>query len=1168
MPDLYEQYTMVDDDFGVKSLDSSDNSPAESTHAEPEIDNQQDQHNDATDCVPQVASDIAMLKAKLLPSLFDDEAETDSEFDFTWEITDWTALPKRVHSDPFVHNGVRYRLLLFPQGKSQGEVSLFLEAAPDVSDGERVDPDWAVCVQFGLVMWNPNAPQIFQNMVAHHRFDAEDGGDWGFSRFYDLRRLNSRHEETQHSLLERNVMNITVVGRVLKDPTGVLWHNFLRYDSKRVTGYVGLRNQGATCYLNSLLQSLYFTNAFRKAVFGIPTGENDAASARVPHALQRLFYQLQTSNEPVSTLELTRAFGWDSADAFTQHDVQELERVLMDSLENSMKGTKVEGALSELFVGQMKSFIRCIDVDYESSRSEDFWDVQLNVKGMQGLENSLRNYIEVEMLDGENQYQAEGYGLQDAQKGVSFQSFPPVLHLQLKRYEYDFERDTMTKINERYEFPSSVNLAPYLDRAADMSESWEYELHAVLVHSGDLNTGHYYGLLKPERDSPWFKFDDDRVTRATNKEVFEDNFGGDGPHNQQKALTARQQRNMRYKRQTSAYMLVYIRKSRLDQVLGKVHDSDVPAHIPQELSEEAAVEDRRRQDMEEQHLYMPVSVASVSQFQNHHGFDTAVWAGTSLDDADHAGVPVSMRALKAWTLAELQTAISKQLDLEESSQIRLRGCVKRKNGTIRPDAIIVSQSPDETLEQIRDRVSTRTPELRVYVEQITSDTPAPTPTQSIVFLKHFDADSQTLQGVGHLLVDSSDSVSSVVPNITRAMGWDASTPVSLYEEIKPRMIDIVKQDKTFDEAEIQNGDIITFQRTDVAPAGRVRCQNPQEYYDFLNNRVRVNLVSRQDPEDEDSCISLWVSKKDSYDGLAAAVGDILAHPGSHLRLYVTNSDGSPRASIKSNSGSVSAIFSANYVTTHNPLLAYEILDMPLAELETKRNVQVVFLRNGLGTDEKYQFLLPETSHVSDIVASLQAKGKDLANVPADAFKLWYFSNGRNAQYFGLSESLKRFPDDTTIHAAIMTPEEQAVVKNEQLIASHVPQVETVDADGTVVMAPTPEAPACPYKWVHCFHFWKDPMRPHSIPFSIAAIQGELWPDTKLRLKQVTGYSDQVFDKIKFAIVRDDSYAEPHYFGDEDELYAMIGDNLMLGLDHVDKTPYKKGYGERAIFINK
>ena len=48
------------------------------------------------------------------------------------------------------------------------------------------------------------------------------------------------------------------------------------YDSKKETGYVGLRNQGATCYLNSLLQSLYFTNAFRKV------GVVRTRSARAP----------------------------------------------------------------------------------------------------------------------------------------------------------------------------------------------------------------------------------------------------------------------------------------------------------------------------------------------------------------------------------------------------------------------------------------------------------------------------------------------------------------------------------------------------------------------------------------------------------------------------------------------------------------------------------------------------------------------------------------------------------------------------------------------------------------------------------------------------------------------------------------------------------------------
>lgn len=64
---------------------------------------------------------------------------------------------------------------------------------------------------------------------------------------------------------------------------------------------------------------------------------------------------------------------------------------------------------------------------------------------MKTLRDSFRDYVAVETLEGDNKYQAEGFGLQDAKKGIVFQSFPPVLHLQLKRFEYDVQRDAMVK---------------------------------------------------------------------------------------------------------------------------------------------------------------------------------------------------------------------------------------------------------------------------------------------------------------------------------------------------------------------------------------------------------------------------------------------------------------------------------------------------------------------------------------------------------------------------------------------------------------------------------------------------------------------------------------------------------------------------------------------------
>lgn len=484
------------------------------------------------------------------------------------------------------------RILLFPHGNNSDQCSIYLEHGFEPSD---LPENWSQCVQFGLVLWNPNDPAIYTHHTAHHRFTKEEG-DWGFTRFVELRRMfNVPWEGHNRPLVADDTANITAYVRVVEDETGVLWHNFINYDSKQETGFVGLKNQGATCYLNSLLQSLYFTNAFRKvscpnllrlaiiahiqqAVYEIPT-ENDQGLENSAYTLQRLFYQLQTSDQAVGTTELTKSFGWETRHIFEQQDVQELSRKLMERMEEKMKGTPAENVLTDMFCGKVKTYISCINVDYESSRIEDFWDIQLNVSGNDNLLESFEDYIQVEKMDGENQYFAgDQYKLQDANKGVIFTSFPDVLHLQLKRFEYDIERDMMMKINDRYEFPDTFDAAPYLSEDAEKSESWLYQLHGVLVHSGDLNAGHYYAFLKPGKDGWFYKYDDDKVTKATMREVLEENFGGEY-RTSQGTLRAPLQNKVPVLRQNSAYMLVYIRQSRLDKILPPVAKEDTPEHL-------------------------------------------------------------------------------------------------------------------------------------------------------------------------------------------------------------------------------------------------------------------------------------------------------------------------------------------------------------------------------------------------------------------------------------------------------------------------------------------------------------------------------------------------------------------------------------------------------------
>jgi ubiquitin carboxyl-terminal hydrolase 7 len=760
------------------------------------------------------ADEYEAFMQKHMPELPDQE--TEAEAYHTWEITDWRTLSRREHGPVFECGGHPWRILFFPYGNNVDFASFYLEQG---HEEKQVPEDWYACVQFMLVLWNPNDPSMYITHSATHRFTADEG-DWGFTRFSELRKLfASSFEDHGRPMVENNTANVTAYIRVLKDPTGVLWHNFINYDSKKETGMVGLKNQGATCYLNSLLQSLYFTNAFRLAVYQIPTDQEDRSNSA--YALQRLFYLLQSHNTAVSTTELTQSFGWDSKQIFEQQDVQELSRVLMDKLDEKMKGTEAEGALEQMFVGKMKTYISCINVDYESSRIEDFWDIQLNVSGNKSLDDSFKDYIQVETMDGENKYFAEGYGLQDAKKGVIFDTFPEVLHLQLKRFEYDINRDAMMKVNDRYEFPEIWDASPYLSDNADRSEPYMYHLHGVLVHSGDLNAGHYYAFLKPTKEGHFYKFDDDRVTRATKREALEENFGGEytqvnGNVGQRNPYT----RTWSAKRSMSAYMLVYIRESRLDKVFLTGKEVAPPAHLAERIATERAEVERKRKEREEAHLYMDIQVASEANFKVYQGFDIVPWK----HDVDSPAHPKTYRVLRVTTLSAFCETVASELGVD-ADMIRPWAMVNRQNGTVRPDVPI--EFPEMSVEEASSKFGTKTAQFKLWLEKAKKRDEDGTPlfgdklidlkTQQnnrplMLFLKHFDAKTQSLFGVGNFYASYQDRVCDIGSQILELMGWPAGANFKLSEEIKQNMIEAMKPKVTLAQSEIQDGDILTVQR--------------------------------------------------------------------------------------------------------------------------------------------------------------------------------------------------------------------------------------------------------------------------------------------------------------------------------------------------------------------
>ena len=159
---------------------------------------------------------------------------------------------------------------------------------------------------------------------------------------------------------------------------------------KSSTGFVGLKNLGCICYMNSLFQQIFMINSLRNDLLMVKDVGQVEKDDNMFYQLQLLFAGLLKSEKqyvnPKGFCHSFKDWEGNAVNVLEQMDVEEFFNMLMDRIETAVKGSPQQRTIQQHFGGQFASEMICKGCPHKYERQEAFLSLSIPVKNQKSIQ--------------------------------------------------------------------------------------------------------------------------------------------------------------------------------------------------------------------------------------------------------------------------------------------------------------------------------------------------------------------------------------------------------------------------------------------------------------------------------------------------------------------------------------------------------------------------------------------------------------------------------------------------------------------------------------------------------------------------------------------------------------------------------------------------------------